>query len=206
MNLPKIARNTVAAAAFTLSGIMCAANAQMAIQAYISNERMPIGQLYVLRKGMVVRLWRFLGPNSVWGEDMLLESISLICHAQAVALTYVEVFTLNQGLRVVDPSVVARGFVAVPGKPMRLLVQGVGRRFDHHFDRRWRDGEAPRTQLVFIGEDLDEAALREAAQTVAPPGSTLAAGALRMYTHRRFAMRAAVSPGSATSTSVGSRR
>jgi cobalamin biosynthesis protein CobW len=53
-----------------------------------------------------------------------------------------------------------KGFVAVPGKPMRLLVQGVGRRFDHHFDRRWNAGEAQRTRLVFIGADLDEAALR----------------------------------------------
>jgi cobalamin biosynthesis protein CobW len=60
-----------------------------------------------------------------------------------------------------------KGFVAVPGKPMRLLVQGVGRRFDHHFDRRWRDGEAQRTRLVFIGEDLDEAVLRKALEGVA---------------------------------------
>ena len=60
-----------------------------------------------------------------------------------------------------------KGFVAVPNKPMRLLVQGVGRRFDHHFDRRWRDGEAQRTRLVFIGEDLDEGALRKALEGVA---------------------------------------
>ena len=58
----------------------------------------------------------------------------------------------------------AKGFAAVPGKPMRLLVQGVGQRFDHHFDRAWREGEAKRTQLVFIGEDLDEAVLREGLQ------------------------------------------
>ena len=57
-----------------------------------------------------------------------------------------------------------KGFVAVPGKPMRLLVQGVGQRFDHHFDRAWREGEARRTQLVFIGVDLDAAVLREALQ------------------------------------------
>jgi len=57
-----------------------------------------------------------------------------------------------------------KGFVAIPGKPMRLLVQGVGQRFDHHFDRAWREGEAKRTQLVFIGEDLDEAVLREGLQ------------------------------------------
>jgi cobalamin biosynthesis protein CobW len=55
-----------------------------------------------------------------------------------------------------------KGFVAIPGKPMRLLVQGVGKRFDHHFDRQWREGETRRTQLVFIGEDLDEAVLRSA--------------------------------------------
>ncbi|MGE8201333.1 MAG: GTP-binding protein, partial [Variovorax sp.] len=59
-----------------------------------------------------------------------------------------------------------KGFVAIPGKPMRLLVQGVGRRFDHHFDRRWRDGEAQRTRLVFIGEDLDEAMLRKTLEEV----------------------------------------
>jgi len=55
-----------------------------------------------------------------------------------------------------------KGFAAIPGKPMRLLVQGVGRRFDQHFDRRWNAFEAPRTELVFIGADLDEAALRAA--------------------------------------------
>lgn len=53
-----------------------------------------------------------------------------------------------------------KGFAALPGKPMRLLVQGVGSRFDHHFDRPWAEGETRRTRLVFIGQDLDEAALR----------------------------------------------
>ncbi|XAH21165.1 cobalamin biosynthesis protein CobW [Xylophilus sp. GW821-FHT01B05] len=55
-----------------------------------------------------------------------------------------------------------KGFAAIPGKPMRLLLQGVGKRFDQHFDRRWQEGEAQRTRLVFIGADLDEAALRAA--------------------------------------------
>lgn len=53
-----------------------------------------------------------------------------------------------------------KGFVALRGKPMRLLVQGVGRRFDAHFDRRWRDDEVPSTRLVFIGQGLDAASLR----------------------------------------------
>jgi cobalamin biosynthesis protein CobW len=55
-----------------------------------------------------------------------------------------------------------KGFVALPGKPMRLLVQGVGQRLEHHFDRRWQSGETPRTRLVFIGQTLDETALRAA--------------------------------------------
>ena len=71
---------------------------KLTLSAYIVNERMPIGQLYILRKGMVVRLWRFLSANSVWGEDMLLENLDLVCHAQAVALNYVEVYTLTRNM------------------------------------------------------------------------------------------------------------
>ncbi len=53
-----------------------------------------------------------------------------------------------------------KGFVAVPGKPMRMVVHGVGRRFDRHFDRCWRADELRQSRLVFIGEDLDPATLR----------------------------------------------
>lgn len=52
-----------------------------------------------------------------------------------------------------------KGFVAVPGKVMRLLVQGVGQRFDKHFDRAWRADEARATRLVIIGQALDAAAI-----------------------------------------------
>ncbi|CAN7657834.1 cobalamin biosynthesis protein CobW [Pseudorhodoferax sp. LjRoot39] len=64
--------------------------------------------------------------------------------------------------RLVEQQTVLRvkGFAEIPGKPMRWLLQGVGRRFDHHFDRAWREGERRGTRLVFIGQDLDEAALR----------------------------------------------
>ena len=60
-----------------------------------------------------------------------------------------------------------KGFADIPGKPMRWLLQGVGRRFDHHFDRAWREGEQRGTRLVFIGQDLDEAALRKGLENVA---------------------------------------
>ncbi len=53
-----------------------------------------------------------------------------------------------------------KGFVEVAGKPMRLLVQGVGERFQHHFDRPWKAGEARASRLVVIGEKgLDRASV-----------------------------------------------
>jgi cobalamin biosynthesis protein CobW len=53
-----------------------------------------------------------------------------------------------------------KGFVEVTGKPMRLLVQGVGQRFRHQFDTPWAHGDARRSQLVVIGEKgLDRSAI-----------------------------------------------
>jgi cobalamin biosynthesis protein CobW len=55
----------------------------------------------------------------------------------------------------------AKGFLAVKGKPMRLLVQSVGERVRHQFDKPW--GAGPRqSRLVVIGEhgDIDESAIR----------------------------------------------
>jgi cobalamin biosynthesis protein CobW len=55
----------------------------------------------------------------------------------------------------------AKGYLAVAGKPMRLLLQAVGERVRHQFDRPW--GTSPRrSKLVLIGEqgDIDEAAIR----------------------------------------------
>ena len=54
-----------------------------------------------------------------------------------------------------------KGFLNVPGKDMRHVVQGVGPRLQRYFDRPWRDDEARRSELVIIGETgLDVAAIR----------------------------------------------
>jgi cobalamin biosynthesis protein CobW len=45
-----------------------------------------------------------------------------------------------------------KGFIEVSGKPMRLLVQGVGQRFRQQFDRPWAEGDERRSRLVVIGE------------------------------------------------------
>jgi len=45
-----------------------------------------------------------------------------------------------------------KGYVAIAGKPMRLLVQGVGSRVRAQFDRPWRAGEERLSRLVVIAE------------------------------------------------------
>ena len=56
-----------------------------------------------------------------------------------------------------------KGFVSVEGKPMRLLVQGVGARFEKSFDRPWAANEDRRGRLVVIGEKgFDVQAIRDA--------------------------------------------
>ncbi len=62
-----------------------------------------------------------------------------------------------------------KGHVAIAGKPMRLLVQAVGARVRHQFDRPW--GDLPRrSRLVVIAEhdDVDEAAIRDALLAAVP--------------------------------------
>ena len=45
-----------------------------------------------------------------------------------------------------------KGYAAVGGKPMRLLVQAVGARVRHQYDRPWGAGEARTGRLVVIAE------------------------------------------------------
>jgi cobalamin biosynthesis protein CobW len=49
-----------------------------------------------------------------------------------------------------------KGFVAVPNKAMRLVLQGVGKRFDYFYDRPWHPQEERQTKLVFIGNNLEQ--------------------------------------------------
>jgi len=56
-----------------------------------------------------------------------------------------------------------KGFVEVVGKPMRLLVQGVGARFRSHFDRPWKPQDIRGGRLVIIGEKgIDREAITHA--------------------------------------------
>lgn len=51
-----------------------------------------------------------------------------------------------------------KGFLALPGKPMRMVVQAVGDRVQRYFDRPWAAREQHRSQLVVIGETGFDAA------------------------------------------------
>ena len=59
-----------------------------------------------------------------------------------------------------------KGYAAVTGKPMRLLVQAVGARVRTQYDRPWRGDEARQTRLVVIAEHdrIDPARIRAALQ------------------------------------------
>ncbi|MAI58096.1 MAG: cobalamin biosynthesis protein CobW [Rhodobacteraceae bacterium] len=49
----------------------------------------------------------------------------------------------------------AKGYVAVKGKPMRLLVQAVGTRIRAQYDRSWKPNENREGRIVFIAEHDD---------------------------------------------------
>jgi cobalamin biosynthesis protein CobW len=56
-----------------------------------------------------------------------------------------------------------KGFLAVRGRPMRLVLQAVGDRVQHYFDRAWRPDEERAGRLVVIGErGLDRGAIAAA--------------------------------------------
>jgi len=53
-----------------------------------------------------------------------------------------------------------KGFLAVSGKPMRLLIQAVGSRVSHYYDKPWGAAEARQGSLVVIGlKGLNRAAV-----------------------------------------------
>ncbi|MBT4939103.1 MAG: cobalamin biosynthesis protein CobW, partial [Rhodospirillaceae bacterium] len=56
-----------------------------------------------------------------------------------------------------------KGALVIKGKPARLIVQGVGERVEHYFDRPWAEGETQQGQLVIIGlQGFDRAAVEAA--------------------------------------------
>jgi len=77
--------------------------------------------------------------------DSFVAEIPSLADPQAFVQRLAEIAARHDVLRV-------KGFLDVAGKPMRLLVQGVGARFRQQFDRPWRPDEPRRGRLVVIGQ------------------------------------------------------
>jgi G3E family GTPase len=68
---------------------------------------------------------------------------------------------LNDLIATKGPDILrAKGILDVKGDERRLVFQAVHMIMEGDFQRPWRDDEARYSRLVFIGRDLDEAALR----------------------------------------------
>jgi len=92
------------------------------VRALVAEERAPIGQLYVLRRGMVVKNWHFMRAGRVWGDDMIIDALHLIDHSQAVAVTYCEVFILSRESldQVASTYPVARDMIEKAARRLRM--------------------------------------------------------------------------------------
>ncbi|HEX7822069.1 MAG TPA: cobalamin biosynthesis protein CobW [Sphingobium sp.] len=70
-----------------------------------------------------------------------------------------------------------KGFLAVAGRPARLVLQAVGPRIQHHYDRPWTANERRQSRLVIIGQTgLDRVAIEASvhAAVAATPAVTAA--------------------------------
>lgn len=87
--------------------------------------------------------------------DSFVVLVPEIAEPSALAARVAEAAALPGVLRV-------KGFASVSGKPMRLLVQGVGTRIAHQYDRPWAPSEARSGALVVIGlKGFDRKAVEE---------------------------------------------
>ncbi|MCW1429694.1 cobalamin biosynthesis protein CobW [Novosphingobium sp. JCM 18896] len=83
-----------------------------------------------------------------------------VAEVEALVSKLGEVIAAHDVLRI-------KGMVAVAGKPSRLVIQAVGPRIQHFFDRAWKPGEDRKTGLVVIGQKgLDQAAIEAGLKAV----------------------------------------
>jgi cobalamin biosynthesis protein CobW len=88
--------------------------------------------------------------------DSFVVPLSEIADPAAMAKRIADVAETHNVLRM-------KGFLAVTGKHMRLLVQAVGPRVSHYYDRAWGAAEARHGNLVVIGlKGIDRAAIAKA--------------------------------------------
>lgn len=85
--------------------------------------------------------------------DSFVVTLDEIADPEAFLKTVTDTIKVHNILRL-------KGFAAIPGKPMRMVIQAVGPRIDTHFDRAFGPDEARETRLVVIGQHgLDPVAI-----------------------------------------------
>ncbi len=87
--------------------------------------------------------------------DSFVVEIPAVANPEDLAKRVADAAEKEQVLRV-------KGFVEVSAKPMRLLVQAVGPRVNHYYDRAWTAEDDRRSRLVVIGlKGLDQQAIEK---------------------------------------------
>jgi len=75
---------------------------------------------------------------------------------------------LNEVLQAQGPDILrAKGIIDVQGEDKRLVFQAVHMILDGELQRDWKPDEKRWSRLVFIGRNLDEAALRQGFEATA---------------------------------------
>ncbi|MEO0948332.1 MAG: GTP-binding protein [Cyanobacteria bacterium J06641_5] len=90
------------------------------------------------------------------------ESVYSVAFTETGALDFDKLNTwMSNLLQTQGPDIFRmKGILNIAGQPERFVFQGVHMIFDGRPDRPWRENETPKSELVFIGRNLDAAQLQ----------------------------------------------
>ena len=63
---------------------------------YVTQERVAGGLMCIVARGLAIKRYRFMSAGKVWGEDLILDDPRLVDYSEAVAMTYLEIYSLNR--------------------------------------------------------------------------------------------------------------
>ena len=87
--------------------------------AFVREERVPLGPMYILRRGLCSRGWRFFGPGRVWGEDMIIDRPHLLDHRRVSPRARQRLPGNPPSPRLRHPDHLAPAMVRIPGLASR---------------------------------------------------------------------------------------
>jgi len=78
------------------SSFVAAIAQKLTPSAHVTQERVAGGLLCIVNRGLAIKRYRMFSSGKCWGEDMILDRLELIDYSEAVAMTYLEVYTLDR--------------------------------------------------------------------------------------------------------------